>query len=134
MSQKAQHQASPSGSAPVRPHRREAFERVCPAGHRLKEFDGVRCPVCGRLVPGRYARVCPNGHLVGGPARYCPICGEPMSDGPRYRAVLTAALGIFLIFSLIAIVSDLPQRVTESVFSMWAWIESLLQDLLPFGS
>ncbi len=110
------------------------YERTCPAGHRLGQFDGLRCPVCGRLVPRRYARACPNGHLIGGRARYCPICGEPVPIGPSDGTIFVVALIAIAVLVLLSVILGIPRQMSEMAASAWEWLTTFLPELLGVGA
>jgi hypothetical protein len=90
-----------------------APQRTCPAGHPVTGSRALRCPTCGRLVPRRFARVCPNGHVVSGPHTVCPYCGEAPGPARAWRVVGLAAVAAFLALMMIVFIADVPQRLID---------------------
>jgi len=116
-------------SLPERVHSVSPERRMCPVGHQVRDRWALRCPTCGRLMPRRFARTCPNGHLVAGPTRVCPACGEVLDERLPLYAVAGAVLLVFLVLVLWAWSADVPTRLIAFVEEAYAigrdWVLAL---------
>lgn len=106
---------------------------TCPAGHPLPSPHTLRCPTCGRLLPLRFARVCPNGHVVAGPLRVCPHCGETPASPRLFRMLALGAVGAFVLYVIVVLAADVPQRLIDGVLNAYQAALSLIKELPFFG-
>lgn len=104
---------------------------ACPIGHPVRDPWALRCPTCGRLMPRRFARVCPNGHVVSGPLRVCPMCGETV--GVRWPVYAVGVVGVaaLVVLILVARSADLPGRVAATIQELYTLADEFIHSL-PF--
>lgn len=106
---------------------------LCPAGHPVKDLHALRCPTCGRLMPLRFARTCPNGHVVAGPARVCPVCSVGLAPSWPSRALGGAALGVFSVLALAARSAHVADRLIAWTLQTYEALREAVLALLPFS-
>ena len=105
---------------------------TCPAGHPVTGSRTLHCPTCGRLLRWRYARVCPNGHVVAGPRDMCPYCGETPRAGRAHYLLALGAVGVFALFVIVVLVADVPQRLIDWALSTYQSAVELVTSLPIF--
>ena len=105
---------------------------TCPVGHQVRDPWALRCPTCGRLMPRRFARTCPNGHVVAGPTRVCPACGAVIDRRRTIYVMAGVAVGVFAVLALFAWSADVPARLIAFFEEAYAFARDWLLTLPLF--